>query len=108
LGVAANVPLYVAGKSAADNTVLLGPEDSLYRKSLIARDINLVACPRIDRPLHLTAKTRYLQTEQPATVRQTGDDELHVEFDEPQRAITPGQAVVLYDGDLVVGGGRIA
>jgi len=107
LGVAANVPLYVAGKSAADNTVVLGSDESLYRKNLLARDINLIACAALERPTCVAAKTRYLQKEQPAIVEQTGEDEFHVEFDSPQRAITPGQAVVLYDGDVVVGGGTI-
>ena len=108
LGVAANTPLYVAGKSVPDNTVTLGPDDSLYRKSLVAQGINLVACARLDGPLKVTAKTRYLQQEQPAIVEQIGEDEMHVEFTSPQRAITPGQAVVLYDGDIVVGGGTIS
>jgi len=107
LGVAANVPLYVAGKSVADNTVVLGNDESLYRKSLVARGINLIACATVEKPMRVMAKTRYQQKEEAATVEQTGEDELHVEFDSPQRAITPGQAVVLYDGDVVVGGGTI-
>jgi tRNA-specific 2-thiouridylase len=107
LGVAANTPIYVAQKSVAHNTVTLGPDSSLYQKSLNAKDINLIACARIDKPLRVTVKTRYLQTEQPATAEQTGEDGLHIEFDSPQRAITPGQAAVLYDGDIVVGGGTI-
>jgi len=108
LGVAAGAPLYVAGKSARDNTVTLGPEGSLYRKSLVARGVNLIACARLDRPALVAAKTRNLQQEQPALVEQTGEDELRVEFDSPQRAIAPGQAVVLYDGDVVLGGGTIS
>jgi len=107
LGVAANTPLYVAGISAEANTVTLGPDSSLYSKSLTAKDINLIACARIDRPLRVTVKTRYLQAEQPAVAEQTGENELYIEFDTPQRAITPGQAAVLYDGDIVVGGGTI-
>jgi tRNA-specific 2-thiouridylase len=107
LGVAANTPVYVSAKSAADNTVTLGPETSLYRASLAARDINLIACERLEKPMRVTVKTRYLQTEQPALAEQSGEDELHIEFEKPQRAITPGQAVVLYDGDIVVGGGTI-
>jgi tRNA-specific 2-thiouridylase len=107
LGVAANVPLYVAGKSLADNTVTLTSDDGLYSKSLTAKGINIIACERIDRPIRVYAKTRYLQQEQAARVEQIGDDELYVEFDFPQRAITSGQAVVLYDGDIVVGGGTI-
>jgi len=107
LGVAANVPLYVAGKSVCDNTVTLGPDESLYRKSLVAKGINLIACAKLDGPIRVAVKTRYLQSEQAAVVEQTGEDELRVEFDSPQRAITPGQAAVMYDGDVVVGGGTI-
>jgi tRNA-specific 2-thiouridylase len=107
LGVAANSPLYVSAKSVAANTVTLAPESGLYSKSLIAKDINLVACARLDKPLRVTVKTRYLQAEQPASAEQTGEDELRITFDSPQRAITPGQAAVMYDGDIVVGGGTI-
>jgi tRNA-specific 2-thiouridylase len=102
-----NDPVYVKAKSAADNTVTLGPEESLYAKSLTANDLNLIAQTSLERPLRVTVKTRYLQNEQWATAEQTGEDTLRVDFDEPQRAITPGQAVVLYDGDVVVGGGTI-
>jgi tRNA-specific 2-thiouridylase len=107
LGVAANVPVYVAAKSAADNTVTLGPDESLYRKSLTVNDINLIACEKLEKPARVKVKTRYLQTEEPAVAEQTGEDTLHIEFEKPQRAITPGQAAVMYDGDIVVGGGTI-
>ncbi len=107
LGVAANVPIYVADKSIADNTVTLGTDDALFRKSLSAKDINLIACEDLKKPMRVTVKTRYLQAEQSATAEQTGENSLHIEFDSPQRAITPGQAVVMYDGDIVVGGGTI-
>jgi tRNA-specific 2-thiouridylase len=102
-----NDPVYVKAKSAADNTVTLGPETSLYAKSLTANDLNLIAYERLERSLRVTVKTRYLQKEQWAAAEQTGEDTLRVDFDEPQRAITSGQAVVLYDGDVVVGGGTI-
>jgi tRNA-specific 2-thiouridylase len=108
LGVAVNYPIYVAAKSIADNTVTLGPEDSLYSRELIANEINLIALEKLERPMRVTVKTRYLQAEQSAVAEQTGEDTLHIEFEKPQRAITPGQAVVLYDGDIVVGGGTIA
>jgi len=107
LGVAANAPVYVAAKSTEANTVTLGPDDALFKKSLTAKDINLIACENLKKPMRVTAKTRYLQTIQSATAEQTGEDSLHIEFDSPQRAITPGQAVVMYDGDVVVGGGTI-
>jgi tRNA-specific 2-thiouridylase len=108
LGVAANHPVYVTAKEAVGNTVTLGPESCLYGKTLVARGINLVACGDIEKPLRVKVKTRYLQREEPATALQTGSDELRIEFDRPQRAITPGQAAVMYDGDIVVGGGTIA
>jgi tRNA-specific 2-thiouridylase len=107
LGVAVNAPLYVTAKSAENNTVTLGPDGVLYGKTLTAKDINLIACADIKKPMRVTVKTRYLQEPQPALAEQTGEDVLHIEFDSPQRAITPGQAAVLYDGDAVVGGGTI-
>ncbi|MCL1958293.1 MAG: tRNA 2-thiouridine(34) synthase MnmA [Spirochaetes bacterium] len=108
LGVAANVPVYVTAKSAADNTVTLGTDDALFSKSLTANNINLIACADLKKPMRVMVKTRYLQTAQGAVAEQTGEDTLHIEFDNPQRAITPGQAAVMYDGDIVVGGGTIA
>jgi len=108
LGVAANVPVYVTAKSAACNTVTLGPDAALFSKSLTANNINLIACADLKRPMRVMVKTRYLQTAQGAVAEQTGEDTLHIEFDNPQRAITPGQAAVMYEGDIVVGGGTIA
>ncbi|MDR0442841.1 MAG: tRNA 2-thiouridine(34) synthase MnmA [Treponema sp.] len=107
LGVAANIPVYVTAKSAADNTVTLGPDSALFSKALTAKDINLIACADLKKPMRVMVKTRYLQTAQSAVAEQTGENSLHIEFDEPQRAITPGQAAVMYDGDVVVGGGTI-
>ncbi|GBU27484.1 tRNA(5-methylaminomethyl-2-thiouridine)-methyltransferase [Treponema sp. R8-4-B8] len=107
LGVAANYPVYVTEKSTANNTVTLGADNALFCKSLSAKNINLIACEDLKKPLRVMVKTRYLQAAQSAVVEQTGNDSLHVEFDSPQRAITPGQAVVMYDGDIVVGGGTI-
>ncbi|MDR0640931.1 MAG: tRNA 2-thiouridine(34) synthase MnmA [Treponema sp.] len=107
LGVAANERIYVSAKDLKTNTVILGPEGELYSKTLIAGDINLITCERLERPLRVRVKTRYLQAEQWATVEQTGDDCIRMEFDEAQRAITAGQAAVMYDGDLVLGGGTI-
>ena len=107
LGLAAAEPLYVCAISAKDNSVMVGASEELYAKTLTARDINLIPVERIDAPMKIRAKIRYKQTEQPATVWQTDSDTLRVEFDSPQRAITKGQAVVLYDGDVVVGGGTI-
>jgi tRNA-specific 2-thiouridylase len=99
--------VYVTAKSAADNRVTLGPETSLYARSLVAKDLNLIARERLEKPLRAVVKTRYAQQEQKATVEQTGEDTLRVDFDESQRAVTPGQAVVFYDGDVVIGGAVI-
>lgn len=107
LGLSLREPLYVCAKCAADNTVILGRGEELFSKNLTASGINLIACERISSPLHLRAKVRYKQREQWATVEQTAEDRIRVDFDEPQRAVTPGQAVVLYDGSCVVGGGTI-
>jgi tRNA-specific 2-thiouridylase len=107
LGVAANTPVYVTDKSTVNNTVTLGPDAALFCKLLSAKDINFIACTDLKKPMRVMVKTRYLQDEQPATAEQTGEDTLHIEFDTPQRAITPGQAAVMYDGDIVVGGGTI-
>ena len=108
LGISAGQPLYVCDVCPQNNTVVVGRQEDLYAKTLFARDINLIAVDRLDAPLKIRAKIRYRQQEQPATVRQTDDGNLQVEFDQPQRAITKGQAVVLYDGDVVVGGGTIS
>jgi tRNA-specific 2-thiouridylase len=107
IGVAGNIPLYVAAKNTVRNILTLGPESSLYSKTLTANRINLIACETLETPVRLAVKTRYLQKEQWALVRQTGPDTIFAEFKEPQRALTPGQAAVFYDGDLVVGGGTI-
>jgi tRNA-specific 2-thiouridylase len=107
LGVAANVPIYVAAKSTIDNTVTLGPETALYTKTLTANNINLIACEELKKPMRVMVKTRYLQEGKNALVEQTDKDSLRVEFDKPQRAITSGQAAVMYDGDIVIGGGTI-
>ena len=89
------------------NTVTLGPNEALFSKALIAGDWNWYPFPALTAPLRVTAKIRHSQFEQPATVYPLGNGEAKVVFDQPQRAVTPGQAVVLYDGDTVVGGGTI-
>ncbi|MDR2344379.1 MAG: tRNA 2-thiouridine(34) synthase MnmA [Spirochaetaceae bacterium] len=107
LGVSSKAPLYVSAKSKEDNTITLGPETELYSKTLTVGNINLIAYGSLERPMRASVKTRYLQREQAATVEQTAEDTIRVEFDEPQRAVTPGQAAVLYDGGYVLGGGTI-
>ncbi len=107
LGLSFPEPMYVCSVNPSDNTVTLGKHRELFSRSLTARDINLISCTSIEKPLRLKAKIRYRQEEQWATVSQPEPDRLKILFDQPQRAITKGQAVVLYDGDVVVGGGTI-
>ena len=107
LGVAANTPVYVVSKSTVNNTVTLAADEALYSKSLSVNNINLIACEKLHKPMRVMVKTRYLQAEQWAYAEQTGEDSLHIEFDSPQRAVTSGQAAVMYDGNIVVGGGTI-
>lgn len=106
LGVSSEAPLYVTAIDPTGNTVTLSHGDGLYAKTLIASDINLISVAQIEHPMKVKAKIRYRQKEQPATVIQVGDT-LKIEFDDWQRAPTLGQAIVLYDGDTVVGGGTI-
>ena len=84
-----------------------GPNAALFSASLRAGDWCWYPFEYLTQPLRVTVKTRHSQSEQPATVYPEDDGFARVEFDEPQRAVTPGQAVVLYDGDMVVGGGTI-
>jgi tRNA-specific 2-thiouridylase len=100
-------PVYVCAKDMERNTVTVGPNDALMHRELIAEDWFFFPFETIMEPIRVKAKTRSRMSEQPATVYPMEDGRCRVEFDQPQRAITPGQAVVLYDGDLVVGGGTI-
>jgi tRNA-specific 2-thiouridylase len=108
LGRAFGRPMYVVGIRPDANEVVLGTGGDLMSRGVRVRDINLIAAPRIVGRERVTAKIRYNQNDSPAVAEQTGDDELMLTFDEPQRAVTRGQAAVLYDGDTVVGGGVIA
>lgn len=107
LGLALPASMYVVQKDLEQNRVVLGFNEDLFSKEVTVQDINLTACDRLETPTRLYAKIRYNQTEQPATVTQTDENHLKIVFDEPQRAVTAGQAAVLYDGDTVIGGGTI-
>lgn len=107
LGIAAGEPLYVVRIEPETNRVVLGKNADLYSRELDADGMNWIACDEPDKPLRVKAKVRYRQAEQWATATVPAPGQLHLVFDEPQRAITRGQAVVLYDGDTVVGGGVI-
>ncbi len=107
LGIAFGKPTYVIGKNITDNTLIVGTEQELMSKSLIADDLNWISIPELTEPILCRAKTRYRMQEQPCVVYPEPDGRVYVEFNEPQRAITPGQRVVFYDGDVVIGGGVI-
>ena len=107
LGLALPHPMYVKEKNLEENKVILCENEALFSKELTATDVNLISTDRIEGEMRVSARVRYNQKEQPATVTQPEGDRIHVVFDEPQRAVCKGQAVVLYDGDTVVGGGVI-
>ena len=107
LGLAMGEPVYVCAKDMEKNTVTVGPNEALFSTTLLAEDWNWFPFPELTAPLRVFAKARYNQPPQPATVFPEPNGKARVVFDAPQRALTPGQAVVLYDGDLVVGGGTI-
>jgi tRNA-uridine 2-sulfurtransferase len=107
LGVATGSPLYVIQIKGDARQVVVGSNDDLYSPTLRARRINLISVVDLDQPMRVIVKIRHRHEGAPALLEKSGDDEVLVTFDEPQRAITPGQAAVFYDRDVVVGGGWI-
>ena len=107
LGLAMGEPVYVCGKNMEENTVTVGPENALYTRTLVATDWNWIPFPVLTEPMQVSAKARSRHIPQSATVIPSEDGNARVVFDDPQRAITPGQTVVLYQGDMVVGSGTI-
>ena len=107
LGLAMGAPVYVCGKDMEKNTVTVGPNEALFSSALRGNNWVWYPFPELTEPVRVTVKTRHSQTEQPGTVYPEAGGFARVEFDVPQRAVTPGQAVVVYQGDLVVGGGTI-
>ena len=107
LGVSGGRPLYVKEIRPEDNTVVLADDCSLYERTAIATDFNWIALEAPASPIRVQARARYHQPEQDATATVLPDGRVQVTFDHPQRALTKGQAIVLYQGDVVVGGGTI-
>ena len=107
LGLALKAPAYVCTVDPEKNQVVLGSNDDLFSTTLTAKDINLISVASIDEPMRVKAKVRSRHKEAWATVTQLDEDTIQVVFDEPQRAITKGQAVVLYDEETIIGGGTI-
>ena len=110
-GVDSFVAAYLAIESGLDcigvTMKLFNNEDAGMSRELDAKNFNFIAFDTPPAEFRTSARVRYRQAEQPATVRVTGENTVHITFDEPQRAITKGQAVVVYDGDVVIGGGEI-
>ena len=106
LGISYSVPLFVLGFNKEKNEVIVGEEAELYKKEIIVCDINLLLVDEIKEWMDVEVKTRYSAKVAKARIRQEGEF-IKVIFDEPQRAITPGQSAVFYVGDIVLGGGKI-
>jgi len=107
LGVATGSPLYVLQINGEKRQVVVGGDENLYSHTLTANKLNWVAIPKLESPLRAEAKIRNRHQPAPAMLQPVNENEVLVTLDEPQRAITPGQAVVFYDGDVVIGGGWI-
>ena len=106
LGISYKVPLFVLGFNKAKNEVIVGEEKELYKKEITVTDINLLLIDKIEEPIEVDVKTRYSSKVAKARIKQEGEN-IKVIFDEPQRAITPGQSAVFYVDDIVLGGGKI-
>lgn len=106
LGISYKVPLFVLGFNKTKNEVIVGEEKELYKKEITVTDINLLLVDKIEEPMEVDVKTRYSSKVAKAKIEQDGEN-IKVIFDEPQRAITPGQSAVFYVGDIVLGGGKI-
>jgi tRNA-specific 2-thiouridylase len=107
LGVATGSPLYVIQIKGDARQVVVGNQEELYSRSLRARRVNLISVEDLRGPMRVAVKIRHRHEAAGAVIERSGADEILATFDEPQRAITPGQAAVFYDGDVVVGGGWI-
>ncbi len=107
LGISMGKHIFVTQKNAADNTVTLADEDRLFTNKVIIRNINLIPFDTLENSMRVEAKIRYSQSVSAATATQTGDDEITLVFDQPQRAPAKGQSAVMYCGDTVIGGGII-
>ena len=106
LGISYKVPLFVLGFNKEKNEVIVGEEKELYKKEITVTDINLLLVDKIEEPMEVDVKTRYSSKVAKAKIEQDGEN-IKVTFDEPQRAITPGQSAVFYVEDIVLGGGKI-
>ena len=107
LGITFGKPMYVTAVNPENNTVVLGEEKEVFTGQLVASDLNFISIPNLESDMRITAKIRYSAKEAAAIISPVENGRVRVLFDTPQRAVTPGQSVVFYDGDTVVGGGVI-
>jgi tRNA-specific 2-thiouridylase len=107
LGISAEEPMYVVAIDRGRNAIIVGSKEDVYRDELIAADINWISMESPKQPLELKAKIRYRHREADAVITSISQREVHVKFSKPQMAITPGQAIVFYHKDTVIGGGTI-
>ena len=107
LGVATGSPLYVIQIKNDTRQVVVGKDEELYSRTLSTHRVNLISTAELREPMRVAVKIRHKHQPAPAMIESTGPDQIQVTFDQPQRAITPGQGAVFYDGDIVVGGGWI-
>lgn len=107
LGIALGEPVYVVAIDPVGNAVILGRPEEVFGSKLTAKDVNFILVEKLTQPMEVEAKIRYSAKAAKAVIYPEGEDKVRVEFQQPQRAITPGQAVVFYQGDYVVGGGTI-
>ncbi len=107
LGMGFGRPMYVLDKDMAQNKVILGDEEDLFSKRVLVRDVNLIALDKLSADIKCYGKLRYSQKEAACRITPLDQNTVLAEFDEPQRAVTAGQAAVFYDGDVVIGGGTI-
>lgn len=107
LGITASTPLYVTAIDPARNAVIVGSKEQTYANELVADNVNWIAITMPQKPIRIKARIRYRHAEADAIVGSLDETHVHAKFNKPQIAITPGQAVVFYDGDNLIGGGRI-
>ena len=106
LGISYSAPLFVLGFNPEKNEVIVGEENELYKKEILVTNINLLLVDEIKESIDVEVKTRYSAKVAKAQIMQN-ENEIKVVFEEPQRAITPGQSAVFYVDDIVLGGGKI-
>ena len=107
LGISAETPLYVTELKVHDNTIVVGKNENLLAETMQVEEVNFITMDRLTESIRAEVKIRYKDTGAPATISPLSDTEVEVTFDQPRRAVTPGQAAVFYDGDTVIGGGWI-